>query len=169
MADTRTSATSHVQELLAHDAEQETIPQSTLAAAVNLLKDNPIITTPLLQKNLKVSYAVAVHIIDKMKKDGLINEAQNSPEYIAATHTQAASAPTAPQAAPPSESNGDQGGKRTRTTVAKLLQGYKDREAEADTAIAAVQQSIQFQQMELEQLRAKKMFLRELIDEIEQD
>lgn len=169
MAETRTSATSHVQELLAHDAEQEAIPQSTWAAAVQVLKDNPIITTPLLQKNLKVSYAVAVHIIDRMKREGLINEAQNSPEYTAETHTQAAPAPTTPQAAPPAEANGEQGGKRTRTTVAKLLQGYKEREAEADTAIAAVQQSIQFQQMELEQLRAKKGFLRELIDEIESD
>lgn len=168
MADTRTSATSHVQELLAHDAEQETIPQSTLAAAVNLLKDNPIITTPLLQKNLKVSYAVAVHIIDKMKADGLIAQDGSNipPAFLAGSPVPA---PTTPQAAPPAEANGEQGGKRTRTTVAKLLERYREREAEADTAIAAVQQSIQFQQMELEQLRAKKGFLRELIEEIESD
>lgn len=168
MADTRNSATSHVQELLANDAEQETIPQSTIAAAANLLKDNPIITTPLLQKNLKVSYATAVHIIDRMKKDGLIAEdgSNITPAFLAGS---LAPMQAAPQAAPPAESSGDQGGKRTRTTVAKLLQGYKEREAEADTAIAAVQQSIQFQQMELEQLRAKKGFLRELIEEIESD
>jgi len=154
------TATSRAQELLSQQ-EQPEIPKATWDAAVLILKAHSSVTAALIQKKLSTSYATAVHILDRMKEQGLVDA-----DGIVAINPE----PPAPtQTAPASDQPASQGEKRTRTTVAKLLQRYQERESETDAAIAAQQNAIQMLQMDLDQLRSKKKFLRELIDDIESD
>jgi len=71
-----------------------------------------------------------------------------------------------PAPAPPASETGE---KRTRMTVGKLLQSYKDREADTGSAIVQLEQVIAAYQAQLEAARSKRAFLQDLIAEIGND
>ena len=73
-------------------------------------------------------------------------------------------APPAPAASPTEPEQ-----KRTRMTVGKLLQKYKDREAEAAAEMAQVEDQLNKLTAQREGLTAQRAFLQGLIAEIEAD